>query len=175
MTLQELLPGLAAASNLHPVFVHLPLGLWPVALAFVGLGALRSNTHLFEVGRWLLYLATLSAAVTAVSGWMAADGLGHESTGHGAVHEHRNWMLVALALTFATAVLAFLLRHTERAAHRWAVVVALALTLGVATLGADRGAYLVYGKGAGTQLQHLAPTSSPSGHGLADEGHPHDH
>ena len=175
MTLQELLPGLEAASNLHPVFVHLPLGLWPVALAFLGLGALRSNARLFEVGRWLLYLAALAAAVTAASGWIAADGLGHDSLGHGAVHQHRNWMLAALTLTFATAALAFFLRHTERAAHRWAVVVALALTLGVATLGADRGAYLVYGKGVGTQLQHLAPASAPSGDGHADEGHPHDH
>ena len=165
----ELLPGIEAAQNLHPVFVHLPLGLWPAALLFLGLGAARADERLFEVGRWLLYLAALAAAVTAASGWIAADGLGHDSPGHDAVHEHRNWMLASVGLTFATAGLAFLLRQTTRTVHRWAVVAALTLTLGVAALGADRGAYLVYGKGVGTQLQHLAPTEA------AGDGHDHEH
>lgn len=174
MNLQELLPGIEAASNLHPVFVHLPLGLWPVALAFLGWGALRADVHIFEVGRWLLYLAALAAAVTAASGWIAANGLGHDSPGHDGVHEHRNWMLVALGLTTMTAALAFFLRNTNRAAHRWVVVVALAVTLGVAALGADRGAYLVYGKGLGTQLQHLAPTEEVPGPGHTSGGHSHE-
>lgn len=174
MTLEELLPGIAAAQNLHPVFVHPPLGLWPVALLFLGLGAVRADARLFEVGRWLLYLSALAATITAASGWLAADGLGHDSPGHDAVHEHRNWMLASVGLTLATATLAFLLRNTARAVHRWAVVAALTLTLGVAALGADRGAYLVYGKGVGTQLQHLAPTGAV-GHGHASEGHDHEH
>lgn len=174
MTLEELLPGIAAAQNLHPVLVHLPLGLWPVALLFLGLGAVRADVRFFEVGRWLLYLAALTGAITAASGWLAADGLGHDSPGHDAVHVHRNWMLASLGLTVATAGLAYFLRHTARAVHRWAVVAALTLTLGIAALGADRGAYLVYGKGVGTQLQHLAPTEA-AGHGHVSEGHDHEH
>jgi uncharacterized membrane protein len=158
MTLDDLLPGAAAAQSLHPVLVHLPLGLWPTSLLFLALGALRANDRFFEVGRWLLYLAALAAVITTASGWIAADGLGHDSPAHGAVHEHRIWMLVAVGLTLASATLAFALRRSRRLVHQWVVVIAVALTLVVASLGADRGAYLVYGQGIGTQPQGLVPT-----------------
>ena len=104
MSAQDLLPGLEASQNVHPMFVHLPLGLWPVALAFFVVGAARHSERLIEVGRWMLYLAT---------GWFAAGGLGHDSPGHDLVHIHRNWMLVATGLSILTSALAFAFRRAR--------------------------------------------------------------
>ena len=66
MSVQDLLPGLEASQNVHPMFVHLPLGLWPVAFAFFVVGAARHSERLVEVGRWMLYLATVAAVSPAV-------------------------------------------------------------------------------------------------------------
>lgn len=149
MSVQDLLPGLEASQNVHPMFVHLPLGLWPVALAFFVVGAARHSERLIEVGRWMLYLATVAAVVAAATGWFAAGGLGHDSPGHDLVHIHRNWMLVATGLSILTSALAFAFRRARGGAKPWLTTAAVVLTFGTAALGADRGAYLVYGKGVG--------------------------
>ena len=170
MNMQDLLPGLDAVRNVHPMLVHLPLGLWPTALGFLLIGALRANDQLFSCGRWLLYLASSSAVVAALSGWNSANGLGHDTLGHDLVHVHRNWMLTATALSAATSLLAFALRGSQRRGSRAAVALALFTTLGVASLGADRGAFLVYGKGVATNIQADSPPGAPNGH---DDGHAH--
>ena len=36
--MNDLLPGLELAPNVHPVFVHFPIALWPTALLFYALG-----------------------------------------------------------------------------------------------------------------------------------------
>lgn len=172
MTLQDLLPGLDAAPNIHPMFVHLPLGLWPVALGFFVPGAVRNSERLLEVGRWMLYLATAAALAAAATGWLAADGLGHSSRGHDFVHIHRNWMLAATGLSATASVLVFLLRRTQSSARYWLQVAAVAITLAVATLGADRGAYLVFGKGVGVSSQ-TGPQEQEKG-GQPDHEHTHD-
>lgn len=153
MNPQDLLPGLEAAPNIHPMFVHLPLGLWPVALGFFVLGAVRHSERLLEVGRWMLYLATTAAVAAATTGWFAADGLGHSSPGHDFVHIHRNWMFAATGVSALTAVLVFLLRRSQSTARHWLQVAAVAITFTVAMLGADRGAFLVFGKGVGVSSQ----------------------
>lgn len=173
MNLPELLPGLEAAPNVHPMFVHLPLGLWPIALGFFILAAARRSERLLEVGRWLLYIATLAAVVTAATGWLAAEGLGHDSPGHDLIHTHRDWMLAATAISVLASAFAFILRRSVKPAHRWLQVVATALTLGVAVIGADRGAYLVFGRGVGVQLQTDTPPTEGGAH--TDHEHTHDH
>mgnify|MGYP003677587334 FL=1 len=113
MSVQVMLPGLEASQNVHPMFVHLPLGLWPVALAFFIVGATRHSERPIEFGRWMLNLATVAAVVAAATGWFAAGGLGHDSPGHDLVHIHRNWMLVATGLSILTSALAFAFRRAR--------------------------------------------------------------
>lgn len=175
INLQELLPGATAAPNLHPLLVHLPLGLLPTAFLFLALGVVRANERLLVFGRWTLYLAAGATILAAGSGWWAASDLGHDAPGHDQIHIHRNWMLVASALTLTTTMLAFLLRNSKSATQQWLLVGALTLTLGITTIGADRGAYLVYGLGIGVQDQdHSAKNSNAdAGKNAAGEGHAH--
>lgn len=173
MDLSELLPGLEAVSNVHPMFVHLPLGLWPTALGFFIFGAARHSERLLEIGRWLLYLATATAAAAAATGWFAAGQLGHGTPGHDFVHIHRNWMLVATGISALTSVLAFALRRSQSPSRHWLQVAAVAITLGVAALGADRGAYLVFGQGVGVS-PNIEPQQQEKGAQPGD-GHGHEH
>lgn len=176
--MNELMPGLEVAPNIHPMLVHFPIVLWVSALALWALGVARSRSDLFRFGTWLLTIGTLAAVITLISGYLAADGLGHDSPGHDFVHVHRDFMLVATILGAVVTALAWLLRRRQDRLIRWSLVAALLALNAVTTLGADRGALLVYGYGMGT-AQQAPPSSEPASHDN-DDGHhgeaaPHAH
>lgn len=153
--LERTMPGLAAAANIHPVFVHFPIALWPAALLFWVLALARSQDAWFATARWLTYLALAGSLVTAATGLMAEEALGHDSPGHDLVHVHKYFMLTTTALGLATTVVALVARSKNGRLWRfwrWAWGAGLVLTVAVMTVGADRGGLLVYGHGVGTAL-----------------------
>lgn len=166
--MKELLPGLYHAPNIHPLVVHFPIALWVAALLFLGLGSLRRRDDLFRVGCWLLYLGLAAAAVSVGTGLWAAEKLGHDSPGHDLVHVHRNWMLVASGFGALTAGAAFLLRKRMSAAFRWAITGGMIVTVALMTLGADRGAELVFRYGVGTPRDVIHPVEEH--HGQPEQG-----
>ncbi len=147
--MSELLPGLEAAPNIHPLFVHLPLALWLAAFLFWAAGLATRRDRVFQAGRWLAYLAALGALAAVGTGLWAESSLGHHSPGHQAVHVHRNWMLTASSLGVATALLAWTTRRMGGRAIRAVLTMLMLLTTAVATLGADRGAALIFRDGIG--------------------------
>ena len=148
--MQSLLPGAAAAPNLHPLLVHFPVALWLTALLFWVIGALSRNDRLLASGRWLLYLGTLSGVAAVASGFLAADQMGHDAPGHEYVHIHRDYMLVATGLMIGVTVGALWTRRWEGIWHRWVLLGGLLIANAVAAMGADRGALLVFGYRMGT-------------------------
>ncbi len=168
-----LLPGLAAVPNSHPLWVHFPIAFWLGALLFCACGLASPDSVSFRIGRWLLHLGTLSGLAEVVSGYLATAVMDHEAPGHEIVHVHRNFMIVAAALSITASVAMFLLRRDGRRRLRLAQVFMLAIVSGVAALGADRGALLVYGHGIGVRAgpQPLAPDED---HG-APAPHTHEH
>ncbi len=161
--MSDLLPGLHAAQNIHPFFVHAPIALWPVALLFWALALWRRRDDLFAVGRWLLYLGTLGAFLAVGTGFLAAEQLGHDSPGHELVHGHRDYMLVTTALAIAVTFTAYLTRKRNTRNVQWWLVLTLAAVNAVAGLGADRGAMLVFGYGVGTSAAEK-PATTAHGH-----------
>jgi uncharacterized membrane protein len=150
--LETIMPGLTGMPNSHPLFVHAPVILWPLAAIAWWAGVVRAKDELLTAGRWLAHLALASAAVTVITGLRAEASLGHESTHHDLVHVHKYFMLATTALGALTSVLLHLLRKsTERRARAVAGVLLIA-TVAVMILGADRGALLVYHHGMGTRV-----------------------
>jgi uncharacterized membrane protein len=163
--MESILPGLSAAPNLHPMVVHFPIALWLAALLFWSLAVVRKQDDLWRTGRWLLYLGTLGGLVAVGTGFWATEAMGHDSPGHGLVHVHRNFMITTTSLALITAVFAHVTRSSTSARLRFGLVALLGVTAGVLTLGADRGAELVFRYGIGT-----AGETPP-----AADGHDHDH
>jgi len=158
--MQDMMPGLYAAPNIHPLFIHFPVALWIVALLFWSLGVFRDKPRLLETGRWLFLLGTGGALLAVTTGFLAADAMGHDSPGHDFVHVHRNFMVAATVLAALVSAAAIFLRKRDSAAIRWGLLVALAATNAVSALGADRGVVLVYGP---TQAHDSSATSSHGG------------
>jgi uncharacterized membrane protein len=156
--MESILPGLDAATNVHPVFVHFPIALWSASCAFALAAALRGRDDLLRLARWLLYLGTASAFAAVATGWLAMGNM----PGHGPMWVHKMWMLAATGLAVATSIAAYLLARKEpRPGTRWIVAAGLLATSIVTTIGADRGALLVYRYHIGT----TRTPESPSGGG----------
>lgn len=168
--MQSVFPGLSAAPNVHPLFVHFPIALLLTALLFWAIALFRGSGDAWRLGRWLLYLGTLGALVAVTTGFVATERMGHEMPGHDLVHLHRNFMLATTALAVVTAALAFVWRRSSSRAARWVQLGLLSITAVVMVLGTDRGANLVFHYGIGSAGE-APPSEAAEGH---DGGHTHD-
>jgi uncharacterized membrane protein len=168
--METLLPGLHGAPNMHPVFLHFPLVLLVTALGFAVVAALRASDELARVTRWLLYLGILSAIPTVATGYQAMLSL-EGMPGHDLIHVHMYWMFTAAGLALVSGALAWwLAKRPPTGATRWVLTGALAVTCSVLTLGADRGALLVFRYGIGTQQETPPAGHEHGGHGKAGSG-----
>lgn len=168
--LDSVFPGLVASPNVHPLFVHLPVALWLVAAAAWAVWLVRRTDALWQFGRWSLRIGLLGAVLALITGYLAADGMGHDSPGHHLVHTHRDWMLWASGLALLTAVVDHLLARRSDLLVRSLLVALAAATAVVLCLGADRGGEMVFRYGIGTAGESLATGGGHSHHGA--EAHP---
>jgi uncharacterized membrane protein len=163
--MDSLMPGLASSPNIHPMFVHFPIAFWIAAAAFLGFAVWKQREDVWKMGTWLFWMATATAVAAAVTGLMAANEIGHDAPGHGLVHVHRNFMYVATGLAIAVSAFAWLKRAETARGVRFAILGGALVVVGVTTLGADRGAELVFRYGIGSVGESPADVDHDHGHG----------
>ncbi|MBI1820193.1 MAG: DUF2231 domain-containing protein [Nitrospirae bacterium] len=170
--IERLLPGLAALQNVHPMFVHFPIAFFLGALVMEG-GAVFRDEKFHIVATWMIYLGTLAAIITLSTGFIAADTIaaadpgGHSSPGHEYIHLHRNWM--ATLTIFSGALSLYLFRINRKgkwASQKFGLLLGLLILSSMITLGADRGARLVYefGVGVNPKAFEKTPAAPKTGH-----------
>ncbi|MEE9464865.1 MAG: DUF2231 domain-containing protein [Candidatus Neomarinimicrobiota bacterium] len=184
--------GFESVVNLHPLWVHFPIAITILALIFEGLGRLGRQEFATGVASALIYSAAISAMVTLVTGFMAADSIGHDSPGHDLVHQHRDIMISYTVIIVALALANLFI--SKRAGEYFAIIwiktlrpLILVAAVAVLSLGADKGAELVFRYGLGarqaTAIQSDdTPALLPSGQADStgaiaphDDGHDHVH
>ena len=153
------MPGLEATLNIHPLFVHFPIALTLMAIPLMFYSLYSGKSGVMDTAATLIYLAAIAAVVTATTGYMAADAIGHDAPGHDLVHIHRNLMYWYTGLISTLAVLNYFIRRDgapDWVTHWGTKVARMALLFSAATIlvrGADRGALLVFGYGLGGTYQ----------------------
>ena len=80
--------GLDQVLNVHPVFVHFPVALFPTALLCYTIGILRHQERFLFAGRMVLSLAAISALVAILTGLAAEDTFPHSETLHRMMETH---------------------------------------------------------------------------------------
>lgn len=143
----SILPGWQTALNHHPAFVHFPIVLWLTALLFEIVAVWRKNDSTHRTAVWLLWLGTLAGTFAVGTGLNAAQNV---PAGIGPVLEsHEQLMLTSYFI--ALGLSGFALFAGRRLTHGLKVVVLVGLLIlaFVVTLGADRGAEMVYRYGLG--------------------------
>ena len=153
--MEKLLPGVSSIQNIHPMFVHFPIAFFLGALAMEGLALFwRDKYH--DVSTWMLYLGTLMAVLTVPTGFLAMDNIaavdprGHNAPGHDFIHIHGDWMVGVTAASLLLSGYLFWVDKKQRPrGFRWGFFLGLLVLCLLLTLGADRGARLVYEFGTG--------------------------
>ncbi len=156
-----LFPGLAALSNLHPLFVHFPIAFFLGALMMEGIAIFRGERfHL--AATWMCYFGAVTAIITVLTGFIAeyslaaTDPRGHDSPAHNHIHIHRNFMIASTLLGVFLALYLFWINYKEKwVLHRIRFFIGLVFLSLLISLGADRGARLVYEFGAGVNPKVL--------------------
>jgi len=141
------LPGMRAALNYHPMFVHFPIVFWLAALLFEFLAVRRASEDLHRTAARLLYLGTLAGAFTVTTGWWAADSV-PAGAAQRALEWHSFLMLTSFSVALGLCLFAFLARKDFTAQYRKLLLIGLAVLAVLLTIGADRGAQLVYQYGS---------------------------
>jgi uncharacterized membrane protein len=142
-----MLPGLRAALNYHPMFVHFPIVLWLLALLFELLAVWRASDDMQRTASRMLYLGTLAAIVTVMSGLEAQKSI-PPGDAQRVVGIHEALMLVSTSLALALCIFAWVMRKSFTAQLRKTMLLGLVILGILLAFGADRGAELVYGYGA---------------------------
>ena len=121
MTLPPLLPPIGPWSSVHPVIVHLPIGILVVSGIWVGLGVLPSAKlrALDLCGLILAWVGTIAAWVTVEAGEAAAavapktDEIAAAIGRHAFLADLTRGVFAALAVLYAIVVLVPRLRKKE--------------------------------------------------------------
>ncbi len=155
--LAKILPGAAAYPDIHPMLVHFPAALFPVALFFALLSVWK-YPDLIRTSRALILLGTLGAIAAVIAGFQAEDMMANGPKT--LVSVHKSFMMITTILAILLSMFALIQWKSDTARSRWVLLLALVVVNGVLTLGADRGALVALRVRSGMDL-HL-PQAGPT-------------
>lgn len=172
--------GLKEVFNVHPVFVHFPLALFPSALLLYGLGFLFKRPSLSVAGRACLYLAASGTVVAVLTGWQAQDTFPHNARIHHMMMTHLRIGLIIGLFALVLVVWSFVQRgHQPKGVY--AFLALLIGTTGLVMQNGDLGSRMVYVEGAAVKPAVAVITQEhdeAQTHPLGDSHHeemPHQH
>ena len=153
--METLFPGLHAMHNLHPLFVHFPIALFVAAFVIQAIVVLGKRDAMQPLARGLLYLGTLGALPTALSGSLAEDNVealaGFTPAMSAALEFHSTLMYVVTGLAVLLTAMAFWKRARMTRGMAAVLLAGLLVLVTLLGVGADRGGQLVYQYGVGGQ------------------------
>jgi uncharacterized membrane protein len=151
-----MLPGLKAVLNVHPLFVHFPIGLWIGALIFEIVAVLRKTDDWHRTAARLLYLGTLAAGLAILTGLYAQKSVppGPAMT---VVGIHETLMMITTSVALALCLFAFVFRKDFTAGYRKIMLIGMCVLTILLFLGTDRGVQLVYGYGSAVDWSTAQP------------------
>ena len=165
--------GLGQVVNVHPVFVHFPIALFPTALFLYFFGIITKKGSFIFSGRVCLYLAFLASIVAVVTGKIAANTVPHNEAIHKIILVHTQVGFGILFLGFALSLWSFLNRNNGLK-FRWIFLALLAFAALAALQNGDLGGRMVFIEGAG--VKPALPAMEPEHHHHhEDDDHPGHH
>ncbi|MGZ8903958.1 MAG: DUF2231 domain-containing protein [Methylobacter sp.] len=170
----SLMPGIASMDNIHPLLVHFPIAFLSAFFALDLVGALAKKSQWRSVANWFLYLGTVSAVFTVITGINAADSVIHGEDVHGIMERHES---IGISVLSVAAILSIWRMKSgaliQGAANVFFLIVSALLSV-LIMLGADLGGFMVYKYGVAVKATPVPEDSA--GHALEHENvEVHDH
>lgn len=163
--------GFKELFNVHPVFVHFPIGLFPLSLFLYALNLKVSKEGLGLAAHLTLLLAVVSAIITTATGLFAEDSIPHNDTIHQMMETHETLGYFIAATGVALALWSFIQKNGKPRLLP-GFIGTLALTCLIILLNADLGARMVFVQGAGVKI--AVPLIERGYEHHHDEGDAHD-
>jgi len=176
-TFHDLMPGIAALQNLHPLFVHFPIALLSLFFAVDLAGTLADRAEWRRVAGWLLYLGVAFAGITATFGFIAADTVAHGGDVHEIMESHEHLAISVFGLAAFLAVWRGIGKtHPAGPANAFYLLLAGVLA-GLLMFTADLGGLMVYKYGVAVEAAADANRAAAleHEHGAPDFDQPVDH
>jgi uncharacterized membrane protein len=144
--------GFEALQNVHPLVVHYPIALLTLAPVLYLIAWIAKRDSWAWAALLMLTLGTLSAAAAVWTGLRAGTSVmvAPSVRSHILVH-HKHLMIAVFAMSVALSTWALAARPMPRRGRSGFMILMLTMTLLVA-IGADYGAWMVYGYNAGGSL-----------------------
>ena len=117
----------------------------------------RSSEDWHKTAALLLYLGTLCGLAAAGTGLLAEESVPEAGPGHAAFEMHETMMYVTMSAAVGLCGLAFFKRNSFTAGMRKIFLLGLIVLAGLMTVGADRGAQLVYQYGVSVDWSKANP------------------
>ncbi|MFO1417942.1 MAG: DUF2231 domain-containing protein [Methylotetracoccus sp.] len=159
--MSEFLPGLAAMSNVHPLFVHLPIALLLSFVIAESLAWITGRTSLVGAASWMLYFGTVGAAATVATGLLASESVEHDEVVHLLMERHEAFGIAVLGLAALLSVWRLMIGGRMRGLARALHLAVGFLMVGLMMAGADLGGLMVYGHATAVRLPPAPELATP--------------
>ncbi|MEP5434605.1 MAG: DUF2231 domain-containing protein, partial [Flavobacteriaceae bacterium] len=125
--------------HLHPLFVHLPIGIIMLAFILEVYGRLKSKESFTEVVEFTLLVAGITAIFSLGTGWLLGEESGYDED---SLFLHR-WMAVAFTVT---TVLLYLVKRSKIGWVRKTYIPTFLLVLALISLTGHFGGNMTHGE-----------------------------
>lgn len=170
----ELLPGIAAMTNLHPLFVHFPIVLLPLFFVMDVLGAITKKDAWRAYASLLLYTGTAFALVTVVTGLLAAKSVPHGEAVHEIMETHEHLAILILLLSATLSVWRINMQNAVQESVHYVFLSFAGLVALLLIFTADLGGLMVYQHGvAVTPVMQSHEQMQAAGQHAHEPGHAH--
>ena len=155
--------GLPELFNIHPIFVHFPIVLFPVSLFFYFLAWVTQKNGIGTSAQILLLLGLLSAIIATITGLLAKESFPHDEVIHHIMQTHEKIAYLILSAGGVLFAWSFFKKQNHPRFFPAFIMIFSGLCLTI-FLSADLGGRMVFLHGASVK------TAAPE-----PENHEHEH
>jgi uncharacterized membrane protein len=148
----QLLPGLAAMVNIHPLLVHFPIAFFLTFFVLDFLGSCFKSQHWRKSASWFLHLGTISAVFAVVSGFFAAKSVAVGEAVREIMETHAHLGMSTLVLAVMLSLWRMKMVSLVKGGVNAVFLFMSALLCVLLILNADLGGLLVYKYGVAVKV-----------------------
>ncbi|MBS4050833.1 MAG: DUF2231 domain-containing protein [Methylomonas sp.] len=188
----ELMPGLSALDNPHPLLVHFPIALLTLFFLLDAAGTLADKADWRRAAGWFLYFGAVFSGFTVAAGLIAAGAVAHGGDVHEIMENHEHLGISVFALASVLAVWRWLAKGRLAGPANTLYLLCAAILAVLLTFTADLGGLMVYkygvavepvavmNKAAAALHQHGEAAAEPDADRVTEDAdeepeHRHDH
>lgn len=148
--------------NFHPLMVHFPIALIIMVFVFDLIVVLTKNKSILTAAHILTAFAAAGAAVSVITGLIAADSIWHPQAAHELLETHETVGIIILTLASVLLIFRLALREKLLSGLGWIAVFIGLVGFGLVGYTGYLGGEIVYHYGAGVQQAESATVTADS-------------